>query len=135
MRYRGDARLRWVGIDEAGYGPNLGPMVMTAVVAEASECGRGAPSTGRGLDLDFWGDLAGTVDRAGGDPARLWVDDSKAILRGGKGRDRLEAACLAATHAAGEWLPGSLTELLEVIGAGSPAETELSPWFDADGAA
>ena len=40
--------------------------------------------------LDFWGDLAATVDRAGGDPDRLWVDDSKAILHGGKGRDRLE---------------------------------------------
>ena len=25
--------MRWVGIDEAGYGPNLGPLVMTAVIA------------------------------------------------------------------------------------------------------
>ena len=24
----------WAGIDEAGYGPNLGPLVMTAVIAE-----------------------------------------------------------------------------------------------------
>ncbi len=28
--------MRWVGIDEAGYGPNLGPLVMTAVMAESS---------------------------------------------------------------------------------------------------
>ncbi len=35
--------MRWVGIDEAGYGPNLGPMVMTAVVAESTEhAGRNA---------------------------------------------------------------------------------------------
>src|SRR5436190_1088832 len=38
-------------------------MVMTAVVAEASDGGRVAPDPGRGLALDFWGDLAGTVDR------------------------------------------------------------------------
>src|SRR5947209_2505558 len=100
-------------------------MVMTAVVAEACDCGRATADPGRALD--FWRDLAETVDRAGGDPARLWVDDSKAILRGGKGRDRLEAACLAAVHAAGDSLPGSLIELLEGIGAGPPAETELTP--------
>ena len=31
------AKVRWVGIDEAGYGPNLGPLVMTAVIAEDRE--------------------------------------------------------------------------------------------------
>jgi hypothetical protein len=117
--------LRWVGIDEAGYGPNLGPLVMTAVVAETSEV------ADRVRPLDLWQDLAGTVDRAGGDPARLWVDDSKAILRGGKGRDRLEAACLAAIHAAGLGRMDSLHQLLEAIGAGATDEAELSPWFDA----
>jgi len=93
-----------VGIDEAGYGPNLGPLVMTAVVAESTGDGGDEPRGGR--DLDFWGELAATVDRAGGDPDRLWVDDSKAILRGGKGRDRLETACLAAVHAAANEVPG-----------------------------
>ena len=29
--------MRWVGIDEAGYGPNLGPLVMTAVIAEGQK--------------------------------------------------------------------------------------------------
>ncbi len=121
--------MRWIGIDEAGYGPNLGPLVMTAVVAEATEgCG---PETARTLDL--WGELAATVDRAGGDPRRLWVDDSKAILRGGKGRDRLESASLAALHPAGRGIPGSLTELLESVLTGAAEEAELSPWFDTAG--
>jgi hypothetical protein len=123
--------LRWIGIDEAGYGPNLGPLVMTAVVAEAAERGGAVARADASSNLDFWADLAGTVDRAGGDRARLWVDDSKAILRGGKGRDRLEAACLAAVHAAGLGLPGSLTELLAAIKAGTSEDAELSPWFDA----
>src|SRR5947209_10132700 len=76
---------RWVGIDEAGYGPNLGPLVMTAVVAESPD----------DRPPDVWGDLAASVARAGGEPERLWVDDSKALYRPGHGRDRLEAACLA----------------------------------------
>jgi hypothetical protein len=97
---------------------------MTAVVAETSEAGD------RARPFYLWEELAGTVDRAGGDAARLWVDDSKAILRGGKGRDRLEAACLAAIHAAGLGLPGSLRQLLEDLGAGRSDEAELTPWCD-----
>ena len=61
-----------VGIDEAGYGPNLGPLVMTAVVAEAPD----------ERPPDLWNDLSATVCRAGGDAQRLWVDDSKAIWHG-----------------------------------------------------
>ena len=45
------AVIRWVGIDEAGYGPNLGPLVMTAVVAESAE----------DRPPDLWADLAETV--------------------------------------------------------------------------
>ena len=108
--------MRWVGIDEAGYGPNLGPMVMTAVIAESTEhvAGNGPCAC---TTLDFWGDLAATVDRAGGDPDRVWVDDSKAIHHGGKGRDRLEIACLAAVHATRTELPGCLGELVEISGS------------------
>jgi hypothetical protein len=125
--------MRWVGIDEAGYGPNLGPMVMTAVVAESTRPGK--PPRGRGDDLDLWGELAGTVDRAGGDPDRLWVDDSKAILRGGRGRDRLESACFAAVHAATDQVPCSLAQLLEALGAGTLDDAEVSAWSNrADGA-
>jgi hypothetical protein len=123
--------MRWVGIDEAGYGPNLGPMVMTAVVAESTN-----PAGGDGCrrsSLDFWTDLAATVDRAGGDPGRVWIDDSKAILRGGKGRDRLEIACLAAVHATRDELPGCLGDFIEVLGAGSLTDIELARWSEAGG--
>lgn len=121
--------MRWVGIDEAGYGPNLGPLVLTAVVAEST----GASPPGVRFEprtLDFWGDLATTVDRAGGDPERLWVNDSKAIFRAGKGRDRLEHACWAALQAAGHPPPGSIVELLAALGAGTPEQAELSPWLE-----
>jgi hypothetical protein len=114
--------MRWVGIDEAGYGPNLGPLVMTAVIAEGSD----------GRPPDVWGDLPDTVARAGGDPERLWVDDSKAIHCGGKGRDRLEAACLAALAASMRAVPCSLCGLLAALDAGTIADAELTPWIEAD---
>jgi hypothetical protein len=120
--------LRWVGIDEAGYGPNLGPLVMTAIVAES--CGENGHSHRSGRSLDFWGDLALTVDRAGGDPARLWVDDSKAIFNGGNGRSRLEATCMAAIHAASNRLPPSLEALIDVVGAGTLEHVELTRWLE-----
>jgi hypothetical protein len=115
------AAARWVGIDEAGYGPNLGPLVMTAVVAESPD----------DRPPDLWGDLAATVARAGCRDDRLWVDDSKRIYRGGVGLDRLEAACLAALTATGTPMPDSLSALLAALGAGAFDEVELSPhWCD-----
>ena len=120
--------MRWVGIDEAGYGPNLGPLVMTAVVAE-SFAENGQSHRAR-RPLDFWGDLALTVDRAGGDPERLWVDDSKAIFSGGNGRSRLEATCMAAVHAASSAFPPTLEALLDSVGAGTLEEVELTRWLE-----
>jgi hypothetical protein len=112
----------WAGIDEAGYGPNLGPLVMTAVVAE----GR------RDRPPDLWADLAATVSRAGGPSDRLWVDDSKLVYASRKGRGRLDAACHAAIVAAGRGRPSTLGALLEAVGAGTFEEVELAPWIEAD---
>lgn len=112
--------MRWVGIDEAGYGPNLGPLVMTAVIAEGPD--ERTP--------DLWRELAPTVARAGGAADRLWVDDSKAVLKGGKGRERLDTACLAAVEAAGCQLSGAFEDLLKAIGAGGFDAVELAPWLE-----
>lgn len=113
--------VRWAGIDEAGYGPNLGPLVMSAVVAE----GPG------GHPPQFWDDLSATVARAGSRDGRLWVDDSKRIYRGGQGIDRLRAATLAVLSASGRARPGTLSELLETLGAGDLLDAELAPhWWD-----
>jgi hypothetical protein len=95
---------------------------MTAVIAEGPD--DRAP--------DVWGDLAATVARAGDASGRLWVDDSKAVYRAGQGRDRLEAACLAALAASGCDVPATLGALLSAIGAGTLADVELSPWLDAE---
>jgi hypothetical protein len=113
---------RWVGIDEAGYGPNLGPLVMTAVVAETLD----------ERPPDLWNDLSAMVCRAGGDPERLWVDDSKVLYRSGQGRDRLEAAALALIRAIGREAPRTVSALLGALDAGTLDGVGLSPWLDGD---
>ena len=122
--------MRWVGIDEAGYGPNLGPLVMTAVVAEDRDAGAAGLASGVAPCPDLWTHLSATVDRAGGDPDRLWIDDSKAVLRGGQGRDRLEAACIAVITAVGFDPPSDPAGLLLALGAGSLETVELGRWID-----
>jgi len=64
--------MAWVvGIDEAGYGPNLGPFVMTAVACRLPD-GLTGP--------DLWQALAATVRRAAdADDGRLLIDDSKLV--------------------------------------------------------
>ena len=112
--------MRWVGIDEAGYGPNLGPLVMSAVVAE------GPAET----PPDLWDDLRGTVSRADDPSGRLWVDDSKRVFKARKGRERLDAASLAVLDAVGRPLPRTLGALFDAVGAGSMADIELAAWLD-----
>ena len=68
------------------------------------------------------------MDRAGGDPDRLWVDDSKAILHGGRGRERLELCALAALDAVGLAVPRGPAELMAAISGGATEETELARW-------
>ena len=112
--------MRWVGIDEAGYGPNLGPLVMTAVVLEGPD----------DHPPDVWADLPRSVARAWGASDRLWVDDSKQVYKGGKGRERLDASTLATLDAAARELTGTLEGLFAAAGSGTLQDVELDRWLD-----
>ena len=73
------------GIDEAGYGPVLGPLV---VALSAFDCTRDDPS--------LWVALRGAVRKTvPGRSARLPVADSKELYQGGKGLACLETTALA----------------------------------------
>lgn len=114
---------RWVGIDEAGYGPNLGPLVMTSVTAEDLS---GHPSCQPRPDL--WKDLELQVARAGGDQQLLWIDDSKKVYRGGQGRERLDSVCALLIEETGIRAPGSVSALLQGLQAGGLEDCELAVW-------
>ena len=73
-----------VGVDEAGYGPNLGPFVMTAVACRVPR-----PL----LTADLW-QVLGTVVRrhADDDDERILIDDSKLVYSTAAGLGALERA-------------------------------------------
>lgn len=74
-----------VGIDEAGYGPNLGPLVQAGVAVRAPDGGD-----------DLWAALRNGVCRADeADDVRLIIDDSKKVHVLPRGLERLERAVLA----------------------------------------
>ncbi len=110
--------MPWVvGIDEAGYGPNLGPLVQAAVALHLPD---GDPAG--------WGALRSVVRRAAEPPdRRLLIDDSKKVYTRG-GLEALERGVWSITGSD----PCPLHEFLWGGGAVPDWGEELraEPWFD-----
>jgi len=105
-----------VGIDEAGYGPNLGPFVMTAASCRV-------PSTLTSADL--WQVLRPCLRRhTEPDDGRLLVDDSKQVYLNG-----LAALELGALALAGGSAP-NLADLLAALGPHAPTGLTGEAWYD-----
>jgi hypothetical protein len=68
----------YVGVDEAGYGPNLGPLIVAATAI------RGPASF---LDCDWWKTLAPSIGRDTASP--FVIDDSKRVLARPRGFERM----------------------------------------------
>ena len=100
-----------IGVDEAGYGPNLGPLVMSATAC------RVPPEIG---DADLWNLLADGATRVRkGKPAQLLVDDSKKVYRSGQGLAELERTVLSILSPD---RPATFGALLNRLGATMPLE-------------
>jgi hypothetical protein len=105
-----------IGTDEAGYGPNLGPLVVAATAwrieghAEHAEEVLGKAM----LEVDVLAAAGG-----GGRAAPLWAD-SKQVYRGGEGFDRLERGVAIGLWLARGELPGTWATLAEAVGPISP---------------
>lgn len=112
-----------VGIDEAGYGPILGPLVVTASVFELPE---GL------LNGSMWDHLAISVTKKRtGSAGRILVNDSKKLHQGqGDYRD-LQRGVLAFLRARHQPVnaPVTLGDLLRILEADFIKQVDQYPWY------
>jgi hypothetical protein len=117
-----------IGMDEAGYGPNLGPLVITTTLWQVP---------GDPREFDFWSTLSSVVSQTRptkGDE-RLHVADSKQVHSPARGLRDLErsirpllslaGAPLGSFQSLAHWLMG----LGETEVATSPLALPNEPWF------
>ena len=113
-----------IGTDEAGYGPNLGPLIVSATAWEVPD----------GLaDGDLQQRLASVVVSSPGrkraaDGTRVVLGDSKVLYQSGKGLQYLEYGLWAAMGLLG-LRPTSWREVWESLAPNSPAHREPDAWF------
>ena len=93
-----------IGMDEAGYGPNLGPLVVTVTVWEVP----GSPR-----EFDLWNAMSDVASQTPSkEPLKLQIADSKQVYSPGKGLAALEKSVLSALRMIG-CVPTSLAELMD----------------------
>ena len=110
-----------IGMDEAGYGPNLGPLVVTATVWEVP----GDPN-----ETSFWDEFSGIIDQVVPvKDSHIQIADSKAVHNSSAGVGPLEMGVFCAL-AVCDQLPISLCDLWSRIAHLPPSPSDDEPWFD-----
>jgi ribonuclease HII len=114
--------MAWmIGIDEAGYGPNLGPLVMTSVACRVPDHLFGS---------DLWKKLRSAVRRhREADDGRLLVEDSKLVYSPGRGVGTLETGVLAVLFPHCLQQQVALAEWIDGIAPASHLELRKEPWY------
>lgn len=109
-----------IGIDEAGFGPNLGPLIISASVWEIRDDYQ--PDS-------LWQSLEPTISQSGKiDSHQIHVADSKEVHQSSKGIGPLERSVRVLLNAAGHSLTAwnELTQFLDK----KYGDTTGEPWFD-----
>lgn len=113
-----------IGMDEAGYGPNLGPLVVTATAWEV-------PDSPHRTDLwrEFQGIIAQTPPENG---EHLQIADSKQVYAPARGMAHLETGVLA-TLGLCDRVPSHFGQLWETLAVETDADGRAAePWLTPD---
>lgn len=109
-----------IGVDEAGYGPNLGPLTIGLTAWRSPE----------GLPVEeFYQALASGVRQTIENDARIAIADSKAIYQPATGLGQLERSVLALL-AASEVSVASILDLWNELRADPDQRRRELPWHD-----
>lgn len=110
-----------IGIDEAGYGPNFGPLVMSAVACQVPAAL---------AEADLWETLHPAVGRCSRKGSHLFVDDSKKVFQPGKGFANLERTVHAFVKCLAKPECRTLADLLECLKTETNEEAVIDePWY------
>lgn len=115
------------GIDEAGYGPLLGPLVVGCCAFELRAPDAPAEATAQWPCL--WSKLKKVVGKSRCRRGqKLHINDSKQVYSPSAGLRELERSVLAAAGAWGDW-PEDLDALLRRIAPDAPVLLDEHPWY------
>lgn len=124
-----------IGMDEAGYGPNLGPLVISATAWEVP---------GNPRQVDFWREFSGIVEQSPPEnDSHIQIADSKDVYSPSRGLANLECGVLhsmalwhrcalkdaAAASSATDGFPASFRDLLGRVAVLPPETIDSEPWF------
>jgi len=111
----------WAGIDEAGYGPRLGPLVVSGTAFLLSD---------RPKEGVLWDLLRDAIARrVRGSAGRVVVNDSKLVYSRSSGLMRLEEGVLAFLAPGDGGAATRASNLLAALRSGGPTESEPQRWF------
>lgn len=113
-----------IGTDEAGYGPNLGPLVISASVWQVPRGVRGEDLYQRLAEV-----IVPTVEKAAEDPtARVAMADSKALYATQRGLRHLERGLWAAWGALDQE-PETWRDVWDALAPESADDLQAIPWY------
>ena len=106
-----------IGTEEAGYGPNLGPLTVAATLWKIDAASRPEDTSRQSPSVDLYEQLETVVtsNPSARSESRMLIADSKIVYGSSKKISNLETPVLAIIYAVMGFLPRDWSELIHAI--------------------